>query len=228
MASVSIIVPVLNELARLPGLCQQLAAVAQHESLDIIFVDGGSTDDSIAWLLTHQYKVVSAERGRALQMNAGAKAAQGHWLVFLHADTQICQQYIQALYGLPSDTVWGHANVTLDDAGFLARAVEHGIRFRAALTGVATGDQTIFVRRDVFESIGGYDSLPLMEDVALSRRLNKSFDKYVIPVSVVTSSRKWQKNGYIKTIVLMWCIQLAYVCGVSTSRLHRWYYGRDI
>lgn len=221
----SVIIPILNERAKLPNLCEALSQLTVCAAIEVIFVDGGSEDDSVVWLKQNNFTVITAQKGRAYQMNAGAKLAQGEWLIFLHADTYMPATFFTALAAQPSHVAWGHARVKLDDNTHIASWVERGIAFRAAISGVATGDQTLFVRRNIFNAMGGYEPILLMEDVALSRKLNRYYDKAILPVEVATSSRKWRKNGYIKTIILMWCIQLAYVCGVSTNRLHRWYYG---
>lgn len=228
MPRYSVIIPILNERAKLPSLCEALLHINACAPVEFIFVDGGSTDGSVAWLKQNNFYVITAQKGRAYQMNAGAQCAAGEWLIFLHADTAMPVSFLNALDALPANVAWGHARVKLDDNAHIARWVERGIAFRTAISGVATGDQTLFVKRDTFSAIGGYEPILLMEDVALSRKLNRYFDKAILPIEVTTSSRKWRRNGYIKTIVLMWCIQLAYVCGVSTARLHRWYYGSSI
>lgn len=227
---ISVIIPVFNERAQLPFLLERIEKLNQHLNMGIsiewIFVDGGSADRSEDYLRSQKYNVFRSELGRAAQMNFGAEKSRGEWLVFLHADSIVESDFFNAILQLPLDADWGHGVVKLDDSIWVARWVERGIAFRSWLTGVATGDQTFFVKRSLFNSLGGYANQPLMEDVDLSRRLNRYGSKAVVQANVITSSRKWRKHGYLYTITFMWFMQLSYVFGVSPERLYRWYYGR--
>jgi rSAM/selenodomain-associated transferase 2 len=157
-------------------------------------------------------------------MNAGAAAANGDWLWFLHADTQLSQPlnaYIDEI--TQSSSVWGRFTVRLDDARFIFRVIERLMNARSCFTSVATGDQGLFVDRRLFDELGGYPELPLMEDVALSKRLRKVMPVNCSTLTLITSARRWQQRGVLKTIVLMWWLRLAYVVGVSPARLCQWY-----
>lgn len=230
---ISIVIPIYNERDRLESLLDQIATLnteAAHRKdvqleLEWIFVDGGSQDKSLNYLSNEGISVLSAPLGRAVQMNTGALSASGQWLVFLHADTVISFEYFEALILLPKRVAWGYARVKLDDSRIIAKWVSKGIAFRSLISGVVTGDQTLCIRREIFEKEGGFSALELMEDVELSSRLSRYYEFASLPVSVVTSSRKWQKHGYLKTILLMWFIQLAYRLGVSPKTLRGWYYG---
>jgi rSAM/selenodomain-associated transferase 2 len=169
-------------------------------------------------------KLIHNSAGRALQMNAGAAIASGDWLWFLHADTQLSQPlkaYIDEI--TQSSSVWGRFKVRLDDARFIFRVIERLMNARSCFTSVATGDQGLFVDRRLFDELGGYPELSLMEDVALSKRLRKVMPVKCSALPLITSARRWQQRGVLKTIVLMWWLRLAYVLGVSPARLSQWY-----
>jgi rSAM/selenodomain-associated transferase 2 len=215
----SIVIPTLNEASHIESLLAQLS----DENVELIVVDGGSDDQTVQRASVHAQLVYSST-GRAVQMNAGAAAANGDWLWFLHADTQLSQPlnaYIDEI--TQSSSVWGRFNVRLDDARFMFRVIERLMNARSCFTSVATGDQGLFVDRRLFAELGGYPELPLMEDVALSKRLRKVMPVNCSALSLITSARRWQQRGVLKTIVLMWWLRLAYVVGVSPARLRQWY-----
>ena len=215
----SIIIPTLNEASRIESLLSQLS----NENVELIVVDGGSDDQTVQRASVHA-KLIHSSEGRALQMNTGAAIASGDWLWFLHADTQLSQPlntYVDEI--TQSSSLWGRFTVRLDDARFIFRVIERLMNARSCFTSVATGDQGLFVDRRLFDELGGYPELPLMEDVALSKRLRKVMPVNCSTLSLITSARRWQQRGVLKTIVLMWWLRLAYVVGVSPARLSQWY-----
>lgn len=223
----AVIVPTLDEAANLAVLLPRL--LTELPGAELVVADGGSRDDSravatrfpgVRWIATPQ--------GRARQMNAGARAAGGDVLLFLHADTRLPADAGTAIARALADprVVGGRFDVRLDSPRPLLRVVETLMNVRSRLTGISTGDQAIFVRRDVFEALGGYLDIPLMEDIELSRRLKRRGRLAALRLRVTTSARKWEREGPLRTIVLMWTLRLAYLLGVSPARLHRWYYGR--
>jgi len=215
----SIVIPTLNEASHIESLLAQLS----DENVELIVVDGGS-DDQTVQRASVQAKLVYSSTGRAVQMNTGAAAANGDWLWFLHADTQLSQPlnaYVDEI--TQSSSVWGRFTVRLNDARFIFRVIERLMNARSCFTSVATGDQGLFVDRRLFDELGGYPELPLMEDVALSKRLRKVMPVNCSALSLITSARRWQHRGVLKTIVLMWWLRLAYAVGVSPARLRQWY-----
>ena len=215
----SIVIPTLNEVSHIESLLAQLS----DENVELIVVDGGS-DDHTAQRASVHAKLIHNSAGRALQMNAGAAIASGDWLWFLHADTQLSQPlkaYIDEI--TQSSSLWGRFNVRLDDARLIFRVIERLMNARSCFTSVATGDQGLFVDRRLFDELGGYPELFLMEDVAISKRLRKVMPVKCSALPLITSARRWQQRGVLKTIVLMWWLRLAYVLGVSPARLSQWY-----
>jgi rSAM/selenodomain-associated transferase 2 len=191
-------------------------------------VDGGSHDGSIEIAAPLADQVLTAPAGRAVQMNAGAQVAQGDVLWFLHSDSvpspDADQLIVKALHD--PNRVWGRFDVRLSGSQPLLRMVETLMNWRSCLTGIATGDQGIFVRRSAFEKVGGYPIMPLMEDIALSRILKRISRPVCIPQRLMTSSRRWEQNGVFRTIALMWRLRLAYYFGADPARLARIYYGK--
>jgi rSAM/selenodomain-associated transferase 2 len=225
--SLSIVIPALDEAANLARVLPTL--VAREPAAEVLVVDGGSADDSRAAVArVPSVRWLSGPRGRARQMNAGARAARGDILLFLHADTVLPEGAGAAILAALADagTVGGRFDVRLDSRRPLLALVGWLMNRRSRLTGICTGDQGIFVRRTVFEALGGYPDIPLMEDVELSRRLKRRGRLVALPLRVVTSARKWEREGVVRTIVLMWGLRLLYALGVSPARLHRCYYGR--
>jgi len=221
----SIIIPVLNESQALAGQLPALQSLraAGHE---LIVVDGGSTDESSARCKGLVDTLIHSPAGRAKQMNAGADRASGDILFFLHIDTQLSDGAGQCLAESlrQSDRVWGRFDVRLSGAHPAFRVIESMMNWRSRLTGIATGDQAIFVRRDVFEAIGGYADVPLMEDVLLSNKLKKYSRPLCLQPPVVSSSRRWEQHGIARTVWLMWRLRLAFFLGAEPAALHRQYY----
>ncbi len=227
MKALSIIVPVLNEAARLPALLAGLAPF--REAAEVIVVDGGSTDGSAESAQAAGWaRVLAAPRGRARQMNAGAAAACGEVLLFLHADTSLPPTALEDIRAALADppVVGGRFDVRLDSPRPIYRAVETLMNLRSRWTGIWTGDQAIFVRRAVFERLGRFPDIPLMEDVEFTRRLRRLGPRACLHARVTTSARKWEQEGAARTIILMWGLRFLYLAGVSPARLHRWYYRR--
>jgi rSAM/selenodomain-associated transferase 2 len=225
----SIVIPALNEAANLARLLPDL--VVREPRAEVLVVDGGSDDDSRAVVArVPSVRWLSSPRGRARQMNAGTRAARGEILLFLHADTSLPAGAGAAILGALGDltVVGGRFDVQLDSRRLLLVLTAWLMNRRSRLTGISTGDQGIFVRRAVFDALGGYRDIPLMEDVELTRRLKRCGRLAALRLRVVTSARKWEDEGILRTIVLMWALRLLYALGVSPARLHRWYYRQPL
>lgn len=216
----AIIVPILDEAAGIVGALKALGPLAA----EIIAVDGGSRDASLALAQMHADQAISARRGRASQMNAGAAVAGGEILLFLHADTRLpAGADRQILAAIDSGALWGRFDVRIEGSSWLLPLIGWLMNRRSRLTGIATGDQAIFVRREVFEAIGGFPAQPLMEDIALSSRLKRRGRPACLPGPVITSGRRWEKHGVLRTILLMWRLRLRYFFGASPETLARDY-----
>lgn len=220
----SIIIPVLNEAA---GIVQLLLSLAdmRKAGCEIIVVDGGSEDETFRLAVPLSDRVISTSPGRARQMNAGAEHASGDVLLFLHADTILPQDAGHLVLDslLRTGRAWGRFDVRLTGQRMIFRVIERMMNWRSRMTGIATGDQGIFVRREIFRQAGGYEEIPLMEDIALSKALRKYTPPLCISEKLVTSSRRWEKHGIYTTIVLMWSLRIRYAMGVDAGRLAREY-----
>jgi rSAM/selenodomain-associated transferase 2 len=217
---ISIIIPVLNEAPRIQTMLRELQA-QRRAGDEIIVVDGGSSDESAALARGLADRVVTAPRGRALQMNAGAAVARGDILLFLHADTRLPLSAFAAIESSLCNPAlhWGRFDVRLESRQPVVLAVAFLMNRRSRLTGIVTGDQAIFVRRTTFERIGGYPEIALMEDIALSKALKTESWPVRIPAPVRTSARKWESGGVWRTIFLMLRLRLAYFFGADPARL---------
>jgi len=223
MRCISVIIPALNEAATLGATLGPLQRWREtgHE---LLLVDGGSGDNTRSIAAPLVDGVLQSEKGRAQQMNAGARAARGEVLLFLHADSCLPEDadrwVLQALEYRP----WGRFDVRLSGQHWLLRLVERMMNWRSCLTGIATGDQAIFLERKLFDELGGFPGLPLMEDIALSKRLRRRAGRPAcIRRPLTTSSRRWEENGIVRTILLMWRLRLAYFLGVPPQQLARHY-----
>jgi rSAM/selenodomain-associated transferase 2 len=222
----SIVIPVLDEARRLESLLPELLTTCP--GAEVVVVDGGSADGSAdVAARTAGTRALRSDRGRARQMNAGARAASGDVLLFLHADTRLPPGAAEAvLHALADPAVaYGRFDVRFDSLRPAFRLIARLMNARSRLTGICTGDQAIFVRRATFEALGGYADIALMEDIELTRRLKRAGRLAALRLRVTTSGRKWERDGVARTVVLMWALRFLYVCGVRPARLHRWYYG---
>lgn len=218
--ALSIIVPCLNEAG---GISVTLDALAPLRSrgVEVIVVDGGSGDSTIALAQPLSDLVMSASRGRALQMNAGACRARGDVLLFLHADTLLpADADTLVREGLArSGKSWGRFDVMIRGRHPLLPVIATAMNLRSRLTGIATGDQAIFVTRELFERVGGYPAINLMEDLALSAALKHEGAPLCIAARASTSGRRWERHGVLRTVLLMWRLRLAYALGADPDAL---------
>lgn len=216
----SIIVPCLNEA---DGIAEALGALAplRARGAEVIVVDGDSRDGTMDAAASHADLAIRAPRGRAIQMNAGAACARGEILLFLHADTRLPDAADALIVdGLKrSRRSWGRFDVTIAGRHPLLRVVGRSMNLRSRLTGIATGDQAIFVTRSLFTAAGGYPEIALMEDVALSKRLKRFGPPLCLNHRLTASGRRWEKHGVMRTILLMWRLRLAYWLGADPRKL---------
>ena len=219
---ISVILPVLNEEKSIAPTLQTVTSLKPYE---IIVVDGGSSDGTRGISAQLGGRVLVSERGRARQMNCGAREATGDVLLFLHADTRLPSTALADIGAALSDprVVGGRFDVELDDDGWLLRVVGRMISLRSRISRVGTGDQAIFVRREIFDKLGGFPDIPLMEDIAFSRALKRRGRVACLSSRVVTSARRWRTEGVGRTIVKMWALKTLYLLGVSPFRLKRFY-----
>jgi rSAM/selenodomain-associated transferase 2 len=223
----SVVIPVLNEARNLERLLLDLLRTCP--GAEVIVADGGSTDDSPAVVLHHPLvKWLESMPGRARQMNAGAREAGGEILLFLHADTRLPEGAGTAIVEALADprAVAGRFDVQFDNPRPIFRVIAFFMNQRSRLSRISTGDQAIFVRRASFKRLGGYPEIPLMEDVELTRQLKRTGRIRSLRLRVTTSARKWERDGAIRTILLMWLLRFLYFVGVSPERIHRLYYRR--
>jgi len=221
---ISIIIPVLNDADALKKLLPDL----QNDRLlghEVLIVDGGSMDGSVTYASALVDRVMMTGTGRGRQMNLGAEQAQHSILLFLHADSKLP---INALANI-SKTLeepsrhWGRFDVILDANGIMYRVIACMMNLRSRITGVATGDQGIFVRRLSFHEAGSFDSIPIMEDIALSKALRKQSRPACLSAKIITSARRWQQQGTMKTILQMWLLRFAYFIGIKPDKLVDFY-----
>ena len=221
---ISVIIPVLNEADSIRALCDSLQPLRRNGH-EVILVDGGSTDQTVALAQPHADRVIHAKRGRALQMRAGVADASGSVFWFLHADSRIPESadclIVDALQS--GNVQWGRFDVALSTSHPALTCVAYLMNLRSALTAIATGDQGIFVRRSLYELVGGIPPIPLMEDIAFCRSLKVHSRPACLRQRLVTSARRWNKHGITRTILTMWSLRLAYFFGVSPHRLAKFY-----
>ena len=225
--TISVIIPTLNEEQAIE---QTLAGLPSSLATEIILVDGGSTDRTLAiadafCTNTPNAHLVHAPTGRARQMNEGAKSSRGEILLFLHADTQMpseAPRIIESALANPA-VVGGRFDIRFDTRSGWGSIIGTLMNWRSRTSGIATGDQAIFVRRHIFERLGGFADIPLMEDIEFSRRLKRAGSTVALRQTVTTSFRRWEQQGPLRTILLMWTLRFLYWAGVNPSRLNRWY-----
>jgi len=222
----SIIIPVVNEAGHIAVKLQALQALRNH--CQVLLVDGGSDDDSaiIAKPLVDQ--VLQSPRGRARQMNRGAAGAQAEVLLFLHADTHLPDNAVSLILQAVADGYqWGRFDVNFDSPQPVFRLIAFMMNWRSRLTGIATGDQSLFMTRQAFQAVAGFPDIALMEDITVSTRLKKLGRPCCLTDKVVTSARRWQQHGIFKTILLMWWLRLSYFFGADPNDLVARYYRRS-
>ena len=225
MKKLSIIIPVFNEqkciVARLNAF-QKL----RESNCEVVLVDGGSADRTVDLATPLVDKLVHSSPGRAVQMNRGAELATGNIFLFLHIDTTLPKAANELIANLIEEksSVWGWFNLQFDNPALSFKIIGRSMNIRAALTWVCTGDQTLFVTRNLFESIRGFPEIPLMEDVAITKLLRRISKPKIVSSKVTTSARRWEQNGVIKTVFFMWRLRLLYFFGTSPIKLaHRYY-----
>ena len=217
---ISIIIPCLNEEESILQTLMPLQTMREHGH-EVIISDGGSTDKTCELALPYVDTLIASPKGRAQQMNTGALQANGDVFWFLHADTiapENADQYINQVIKY-NHSIWGRFNVHLSGQKFQFRIIEFLMNLRSCLTGIATGDQGIFVLRSYFKELNGYKNISLMEDVEISKRLKKIKKPACIKHKITTSSRRWEKHGILRTIFLMWKLRMAYYLGASEDKL---------
>jgi rSAM/selenodomain-associated transferase 2 len=219
----SIIVPVLNEAAAIQDTLKSLQDLRQsgHE---VIVVDGGSEDDTVQLAGKLADSVVRSKAGRGRQMNQGVRSAQGDTYLFLHADTLLPPDVDKILATLPKESeFWGRFDVRLSGKNWYCRVIEWLINKRSRISRIATGDQAIFVSKNLFHDVNGYPEIALMEDIAISKLLNKLCKPYCLRHKVVSSSRRWEEKGIVRTILKMWKLRFMYTFGADPDELSRDY-----
>ena len=238
--TLSIVIPLLNEADNLPKLMGHLAHL-NPAPYQVILVDGGSTDNSVAIakelieslidsspsvisVQVIDWQIIESAAGRALQMNAGAELAMGDVLLCLHADTQLPNHAISDITSAVRQAAWGRFDVRLDSPAWMLKVVSQMINWRSRLSGIATGDQAIFIKKPLFKQLGGYPQQPLMEDIELCKRLKAIGKPACLRSKVITSARRWQQYGTWRTIGLMWHLRFDYWRGVSADNIKQRYY----
>jgi rSAM/selenodomain-associated transferase 2 len=218
---VSVIVPTRNEAAT---IADTLSRLREPEVLEVLVVDGESEDATVDLARPLADRVIGASPGRARQMNRGAEIARGEVLLFLHADTKPPRGFAAAIVeACGGDAIGGRFDVELDAPGFAYRVIGAAINVRSRWSGLFTGDQGLFIRRDVFESLGGYPDQPLLEDLALARAMKRRGPTAALRLRVRTSARRWQRHGVARTVLLMWWIRLLDALGVAPATIARLY-----
>jgi len=208
-------------------LSKQLSAlqIFRRAGYEVIVVDGGSHDSSVLIATPYADKIIHSPAGRAKQMNQGAASAKYDWLLFLHVDTQLPETALMSLQTAFSctETQWGRFDVCLSGNKIMYKLISWSMNKRSRLTGIATGDQAIFVNKNTFNEVAGFPDIPLMEDIAISSRLKKLSKPVCLFDQVITSSRRWQNNGIIRTILVMWLLRLRYFFGANPRALAEQY-----
>ena len=224
MTSLAIIVPVLDEADGIVAALNALQPFRQRGA-ETIVVDGGSRDDTIALARLLADQVISAPRGRASQMNAGGRATAADLLLFLHADCTLpprADDLVRDGVGT-GPRQWGRFDIRIAGRHRLLGMVGAMMNWRSQLTGIATGDQAIFMTRNAFTQVGGFPELPLMEDIAMSKLLRRLSRPLCLAGPVIASGRRWERGGVLRTMLLMWRLRLAYFLGAEPARLARRY-----
>jgi rSAM/selenodomain-associated transferase 2 len=217
--ALSIILPALNEATEIVAALDALAPL-RAEGVEVIVVDGGSMDRSVDLAAPLADRVLEAPRGRASQMNAGAAVARGGVLLFLHADTRLPQGAARLIaQAVGGGRQWGRFDVRIEGSSAWLPLVAAMMNLRSRLTGIATGDQAMFISRAAFAAAGGFADIPLMEDIDLSRRLLRTWRPACLAARVTTSGRRWETQGVWRTILRMWWLRLRFFLGADPRRL---------
>ncbi len=219
---VSIIIPTLDEAAELEHFLSPLQPL-RARGHELILVDGGSRDSTCELAVPLVDRLVHADRGRARQMNVGARSASHERLLFLHADTRLPHDALELIESALDGSVWGRFDVRLSGSAPMLRLIGRMMNLRSCITGICTGDQALFMRREAFVKAGGYPDIPLMEDIEISRALKRFGRPACIASPVVTSSRRWEQGGIVRTVLLMWRLRLAHFMGASPDALAKQY-----
>jgi rSAM/selenodomain-associated transferase 2 len=227
MTALSIIIPVLDESENIAACLEGLAPL-RARGAQIVVVDGGSRDDTVQRALPLADIVISARRGRAGQLNAGARQASAATLLFLHADTRLPDHADTLIESgiRDSQRVWGRFDVRIAGSHRLLPVIAWFMNQRSRLTGIATGDQGMFATRAAFDRAGGFPAIPLMEDIALCKALKKQGPPLCLRARITASGRRWEQRGAFTTMVLMWRLRLSYFFGADPDRLAQQYYGK--
>ncbi len=225
----SIIIPTLNEAANIGDVLKRLQPL-RARGAEVIMVDAESTDATRSMAEPLVDRVITNERGRATQMNAGAIEASGDVLLFLHADSMLPANADELIErGLSNPRFrWGRFDIQIIGPHRMLPVIAWFMNHRSRLTGIATGDQGIFATREAFDAVGGFPAQPLMEDVAISASLRRVSRPICVDARIATSGRRWEKHGVWRTVFLMWRLRLDYFMGADPARLHRAYYGAGL
>lgn len=219
---ISVVIPALNEAGQIVQTLKSLQPLRKRGG-EVILVDGGSRDQTTEIAAPYVDQLLHSPAGRAQQMHAGAMAAQGEILWFLHADTRPPEMAEALIEQALEQRLWGRFDVRMSGTQWLLPIVAWMMNWRSCWSGIATGDQGIFLSRRLYEKIDGIPQTPLMEDIALSRRLLDVGRPACIHTPLLTSSRRWEQNGVVRTILLMWWLRFGYWIGISPQRLAGWY-----
>lgn len=224
MSHLSIIIPILNEAALLRHSVDLLTQL--NDAYELILVDGGSDDDSMQYAKSQGFSVITSEPGRGAQLDAGVQASSSPYLAFMHLDCDLELRHFVAIYQTLQRSIWGRFNVRFEQVHVGLSLIAMSMNLRSRLTGIATGDQLIFCRRDAYlkQAMAGMKAHPLMEDIYLSQCLRHSAKPVCLRMKVTISARYWQKNGIIKGMFSMWVFRTLYYFGMSPERLYKSYY----
>ena len=224
LPSLAIVIPVFNEEKTLAYALKRLQRLELEVTDKLVFVDGGSTDKTEHFILQAGFQCLKSEQGRAKQMNMGARNTSSDIILFLHVDTTFSSSNISNIKKTYNQGfLSGRFNIRLSGKGLTYQIISFFINFRSCLSKISTGDQAMFVSRQVFESVGGFPDLPLMEDVALSKKLRDIGHVACLKDTLTTSSRRWEKHGVVKTVLLMWKLRLLYWLGANPEMLAKMY-----
>ena len=220
--SLSIIIPVRNEASHLPSLLNALQK-RKSDNTEVIVVDGCSEDDTLNVICQRKNRILHSEPGRAQQMNTGAQHAKGEYLWFLHADSKVDFDFESIIESGLKNKKWGWFNVRLSNTKIIFRVIELMMNYRSKITSVATGDQGIFIHKNIFIEQGLFPSIALMEDVKFSKKIRSSESPFISDTPLETSARRWEEDGPIRTIFKMWTLRLLFFLGASPNWLNKQY-----